>query len=247
MAVTCDTIFNGGVQLIQPKKGYRFGYDSLLLAYFTQEVKKKFKVSIKEALEIGGGCGIISLILVIKKVVERITTVEIQEEFVNIINKNVELNKVAGKIQVIHGDITNYNLGKEYDLVISNPPYIPIDNGRLSPDTMKAIAKQEVKLTAFTLADSFSRLLKPKVGIGIVIYPCFRMGEVISIFMERRLYPFYIRIIFPDPQTEGELFLMAFKNRFKSKLTVGLPLYIHVDRKLKVESVEMQKITSGEF
>ena len=247
MNITHDTIFNGQIPLIQPARGYRFGYDALLLSFFTKEIVSKRKDRVKDALEIGGGCGIISIILVLKDIVERIVTVEVQKEFVDIIARNVKNNGVENRIQVVHKDINEYKPGQKFDLVIANPPYQPINTGRVSPDPMKAISRQELKLTLEELAYNFSRLLKPGTGIGTVIYPCFRMSEVIHTFTEKRLYPFYIRIVHPYPGGNGELFLMAVKNMTEARLVIGPPVYIHTDREHKIETEEMKKITSGNF
>jgi len=73
------------------------------------------------------------------------------------------------------------------------------------------------------------------------------MDEVIYKFEKNRLFPFYIRIIYPYPEGEGELFIMGVKKGGKTKLRVAPPLYVHIDKKEKIESEEMRKITSGEF
>ena len=58
---TVDTLLNGRLRIIQPQKGYRFSIDALLLADFVMLEDEDIVV------ELGTGCGIISLLLAVQK------------------------------------------------------------------------------------------------------------------------------------------------------------------------------------
>ena len=55
--VTIDSILGGRIKVVQPRRGYRFSIDSVLLARFVR-VGARDRV-----LELGAGCGVISLIV----------------------------------------------------------------------------------------------------------------------------------------------------------------------------------------
>ncbi|MBE9593726.1 MAG: hypothetical protein IMF19_09625, partial [Proteobacteria bacterium] len=70
---TIDTFLNSKLQIIQSRQGYRFSVDALLLAEF---------VSIRSddvVVDLGAGCGIISLVLAVKRKVGFIVGLELQE------------------------------------------------------------------------------------------------------------------------------------------------------------------------
>ena len=53
--LTCDTLFNGKLIIYQPKKGYRFAIDAVLLAGLTR-VRPSDRI-----VDLGTGCGVIPL------------------------------------------------------------------------------------------------------------------------------------------------------------------------------------------
>ena len=66
-----DTV-NDDIRLIQKKNGLTFGTDALLLASYIQEK------SDSAAMELGGGSGIISLLVLTRKKAGSVTIAEIQ-------------------------------------------------------------------------------------------------------------------------------------------------------------------------
>jgi len=114
---TLDTFYLGRILVLQKKRGYRFSIDAPLLADFIQTKPSD------EALELGAGSGIISLLLSIKPF-KHITAVEIQDSLADLARRNVKINKLEKKISVIQEDLLQYQPGQKYDVIFSNPPYI---------------------------------------------------------------------------------------------------------------------------
>ena len=52
-----DTILGGALSVVQPRDGYRFSVDSILLARFATARSRD------RVLELGAGCGVISLVI----------------------------------------------------------------------------------------------------------------------------------------------------------------------------------------
>ena len=85
------------------------------------------KDSLKEILDIGTGSGCI--IIALKKSLSNTncTALDISKEAVSTAKKNAKLNNVD--INFIKKDIIHFkNEEKSWDIIVSNPPYIPISN-----------------------------------------------------------------------------------------------------------------------
>ena len=108
-----------GLKIIQDDQLYCFTSDSVILANFI-----KFK-EVDTAVEIGAGSGVISILAQAKNKVKKIYAFEIQEKMQNICKKNIKLNNLDEKIELICDDVKNYSkyLSKPADVVFSNPPY----------------------------------------------------------------------------------------------------------------------------
>jgi tRNA1Val (adenine37-N6)-methyltransferase len=134
---TLDSFYHGRIRVIQPKKGYRFSVDAPLLADFIRTRKKD------EALELGTGSGIVALLLSVKPF-KTITAVEIQASLAGLARRNVELNGLGGRVEIVRADWRTYEPGRTFDLIFSNPPYIRKSTGCLSVSAEKSAAKHEL-------------------------------------------------------------------------------------------------------
>jgi len=109
---------NDKLRLIQKTDGLTFGTDALLLAAF---VAKKAK----RALEIGGGSGIVSLLLATRERCSYIDCLEVQETYAALIERNVHLNGLDGRVNAVCADARAFPLRADtgsYDAVFSTPP-----------------------------------------------------------------------------------------------------------------------------
>lgn len=78
-----------------------------------------------DILEIGTGSGCISIAL--KKNLEcQIDAIDINKDAIKLAKSNSINNNVS--INFIECDIHNFNSAKKYDLIISNPPYVPYNS-----------------------------------------------------------------------------------------------------------------------
>lgn len=83
--------------------------------------------SLKEILDVGTGSGCI--IIALKKTLPNTncTTIDISKDAIRTATANAVLNKV--EVDFITKDILDYkNEEKSWDIIVSNPPYIPISN-----------------------------------------------------------------------------------------------------------------------
>lgn len=86
---------------------------------------KKLNIDKPNILEIGTGSGCISIAL--KKMIDcNVEAIDISPKALKVAKENTKLNNV--QIDFNECDIYNYKGNKKFDLIISNPPYVPFDS-----------------------------------------------------------------------------------------------------------------------
>lgn len=169
---TLDSFYHGRIRVLQKKKGYRFSIDSPLLADFVRTEKGD------DVLELGTGCGIISLLLSIKPFYH-LTAVEIQPSLADLARRNVRINSLEDRIVVVEQDWMEFRPEKGFDVIFSNPPYHRRDSGHLSLTAEKSVAKHELKSSIFDIMQQTARLLKRR-GKAFFIFPARREGDLVE-------------------------------------------------------------------
>jgi tRNA1Val (adenine37-N6)-methyltransferase len=231
---TLDAFYHGRILILQKTKGYRFAVDAPLLADFIQTNDSDI------CLELGTGCGIISLLLSIKPFA-RITAVEIQNTLADLARRNVQLNHLEDRIQVVHLDFRTFNPGHRFDVVFSNPPYIRASGGRLSESPEKSIAKHELKCDILGIMQKTAEVLK-KEGRAYFIYAAQRKVEFMAAAERNGMRTKSVRFVVPRRGTPPN-FLLAELDFVSSSKKVLPPLVLY-DRKGNYTS-EALKIFGG--
>jgi tRNA1(Val) A37 N6-methylase TrmN6 len=186
---TKDTFYHGRILVYQKKKGYRFAVDAALLADFIRTKKTD------RCLELGTGCGIISLLLSIKPFLN-ITALEIQESLAGLAKRNVRINHLEKRICVIHADFLHFHPSRRFDLVFANPPYIKAHTGRKSAVDEKWVAKHEVKCDILGIMQKTADLLK-KNGRAYFVFTARRMTEFTKAVEQAGLRMHTMRLVYP--------------------------------------------------
>lgn len=216
---TVDTFLNGKLGIIQSRRGYRFSVDALLLAEFVLTKDEDFVV------DLGAGCGIISLFLAVKRKVGFIVGIELQKELASQARRNIALNELEGKVAIIQGDLRHLPLTQGFaDVVVCNPPYRQRRSGRINPDTTKAIARHEIAANLDAILAAGKALLK-REGRLTLIYPANRLTEIFTKMRTQGLEPKRLQIIFPDSASYAKLALIEGKLQGKSGLKILPPLF----------------------
>ena len=111
---------------------------------------------IKKILDVGTGSGCIMVSLLKERPKCSATAIDISKKAINVAKTNAKLHQLENKINFINIDIDKYK-SYNYDLIISNPPYInSIDLNRLDDD----IKFHEPKLALSGGSDGFRDLKK---------------------------------------------------------------------------------------
>ncbi|MCD6261682.1 MAG: methyltransferase domain-containing protein [Deltaproteobacteria bacterium] len=216
---TIDCFMNGRLSLIQSKDGYRFSVDAVLLSKFVG-VKKGDIV-----LDLGTGCGVIPLILLLTSEISYAVGIEIQEELASQARRNAILNGFANKMDIILGDIRSCPITKSsVDVVVCNPPYRKIKSGRINPDTRRAIARHEilVSLDDILIAAKYSLCKKGRLAM---VYPSVRAVDMFVRMRHFGFEPKRVQIIYPDIKTEASMVLVEAIAGGRGGLKVEPPVF----------------------
>ena len=199
---TIDPFLDGRLQLIQSKDGYRFSIDAVFLSEF---------VTIKPGdavVDLGTGCGIIPLILLLTKPVRYVFGLEIQKDLALQAARNAVINGYEDKMSVILSDIKEPSISKKSaDVVICNPPYRKVNSGRINPDVRRAIARHELMASIDDILHASRNILRKKGRLAI-IYPSERLVDILAKMRRFTLEPKRIQINYPDQQSGAKLALI---------------------------------------
>ncbi len=166
MELTLDVI--KGLRLYQPRRGYRFSLDALLLEDFVRPPRAE------RIADLGAGVGIVGLLLARRYRRARVLLVELQPPLAELARKNVALSGLSRRVQVLQADVREpKGLGEAggFDLVVSNPPYRRPGAGRLSPTEQRAVARHELALSLQELLRAAAYLLRNKGRFFLVHHP----------------------------------------------------------------------------
>jgi tRNA1(Val) A37 N6-methylase TrmN6 len=88
----------------------------------------------------------------------------------------VKLNGFETRISVVRADFKKFHPRRRFDVVFSNPPYIPKQQGSLSASAEKTIAKHEIKCDILGVMRAAAGLLK-KRGKAFFVFPVKRRRD----------------------------------------------------------------------
>ena len=210
---TLDTFYHGRVRVLQKKKGYRFSVDAPLLADFIRTRAED------EALELGTGSGVIALLLSLEPF-RRLTALEIQPGLADLARRNVKLNGLGGRIEVVEADLRSFEPGRKFDLIFSNPPYIGTATGFLSRSAEKSEAKHELHGGIGDVMAKTAEWLAPG-GRACFIYPEKRRADFLAAAGERGLAVRRLRFVHPRDGEPPNLFLIELGLASTGEKTTG--------------------------
>jgi len=222
--VSRDTLFNGALYCLQHIDGYRFSIDAPLLADFAAPPNGG------RVLDLGAGCGVISLILAYRRPDLRLTALELQDSLLELISENIAINNLSARVEALRGDfraIGEVMAGESCDYAVCNPPYYSPGSGRKNPNSEAAIARHASENTLDDAARAVFFTLKNR-GRAAFIYPASRGASLLATLRSRRLEPKKMRVVYSYPQASSAKLIMveAIKNGGE-ELNIRAPFYIY--------------------
>jgi len=225
-----DDFMDGRLRLIQSKAGYRFSIDAILLSEFVT-IKKGDTV-----VDLGTGCGIIPLVLLLTRSVRYAVGLEIQGYLAGQSGRNAMINGFSGYMGVIRADIRQPPLRPgSADAVVCNPPYRKKESGRINPDQQRAIARHEIRASLEDILDASRHILRAK-GRLAMIYPVERLVDLMSRMRKHGLEPKRMRIIYPEMGSEAKLAMIEAALGGRSGLKILPPLLEQGDYSIRYQA-----------
>lgn len=219
---TLDELRAYGLRIVQPRHGYRFSLDPLLLCDFAGVLPGE------RVLDLGTGSGVIPLILARQVEGVQVTGVEHQPSMADLARRNVAMNGLEERIAIILDDVANLPARfpvSSFDRVLANPPFRKSGTGKLSPKAGRDLARHEstAGLADFLAAAKF--LVKPGGKICFVHLPA-RLGEFLAAAATLKLAPLRLCLVHGTSDADARMFLVELAKGRHGELRVLPPLVV---------------------
>ena len=225
---------NERLRLIQKTDGLTFGTDALLLAAY---VKKGYQ----NALELGSGTGIISMLLLARDKVKKITALEIQEEYARLTERNAELNGLTSSLTALEADVRDFNGEGKFDLVFTNPPYMKSDAGKNNDKMKKSVARHEICGNIYDFTAAARRALKFG-GDLYAVYRAERISDLFCAMRENKIEPKLLTPVIANQKSEPSMILVRGTLGAAVGLKFTRPFIIYKDENNKEYSEDMELV-----
>lgn len=221
--LTQDELKLFDLQLFQPRQGYRYSLDPLLLARFCPEVKPGESI-----IDLGAGCGIISLVLARINPAASVIAVENNPDMAALVEHNIQHNDLSERVSVQAEDVMNLRSccpDSTFDLVVSNPPFRKSGSGKVSPKAGRDSARHE---TTAGLADFIAvakYLVKPSGRICFIQLPS-RLPEFMALAVQMKMSVLRVRMIHNNTRSPATMFMAELAKGRNSLPIVEPPLFV---------------------
>lgn len=235
-----DRLPVGSLRMARSQGGYRYALDPFLLCGFV-----RLRTG-ERVVDLGCGTGIIPLLLAETAGPEGVVGVEVQPELVACARKNVELNSLCGRVEIVQGDVRNLGgdvlLPGRFDVVVTNPPYRVPGRGRVAPDLERAACRHELFGGLRDFLRAAALLLRGK-GRLYMIYLAERLPELLTELRQLQLEPKRMRLVHSRITSEARLVLVEARKGGRPGMQVEAPLLIYDG---DIYTAEVARIFGGE-
>lgn len=219
-----NRLLNYKMIIYQDDDWFKFSLDSVLLANFVT-----INLKCKKIIDLACGNAPIPMLLS-NRTNAHIDGIELQESIYDLGMQSVLENDLSSQISLVCGDIkniSNYFSSDSYDVVTCNPPYFKInDNGYVNDNSVKSIARHEIKLSLDDVLVSARYLLK-NGGYFAMVHRTDRFIEILECLKKYNLEPKRVQFIYPKDGINSDLFLIEATKNGNSGFKILPNLVIH--------------------
>lgn len=216
-----DDLQLNNLKIIQNPKWFCFGIDSVILSEFAKEIHKDSKI-----LDLGTGTGILAILLSEKVRGSKIIGIEVQKEVSEMATRSVQLNNLEQRIEIINTNIKELKYDKQFDAVVTNPPYKEKDTGLMNENKIKMIARHEIEGNLENFIEIASKSLKDKGSMYMVNRPE-RIVDIFEYCRKYKIEPKKLQIVYSKIGGRPVLILLKATKNANKYLKVEKPLYIY--------------------
>lgn len=221
--LTLDELASFDLQLFQPRDGYRYSLDPLMLTRFCAVIKPGVSV-----IDLGAGCGIIALLLARINQSASVVAVENNPEMAAVIERNIRHNRLENTVSVHNEDILNLRRSysdSSFDLVVSNPPFRTAGSGKVSPKAGRDSARHETTAGLSDFMAAAKYLVKPSGRICFIQLPS-RLPEFMALAAGMKLSVLRLRMIHNDAESPATIFMAELAKGRRAAAVVDPPLFV---------------------
>lgn len=226
--LTHDAFLGERVIVSQPKKGFRAGIDSVLLAAAVD-------VKAQTILELGAGGGAVACCVLAQLPEASMHLVERNQQALSLLKHNIARNKIEHRTTILDLDINATGRDKKaaglpenhFDCAIANPPFYLSEAGTLANKTAKAASNHMPAGDFDNWVKAAATSLKASGGI-IFIMPASRLDDVLVSF-GKRFGAIEVLPILPRAGADAHRILVRAKKGSKQPLSIKAPLVLHQD------------------
>ena len=220
---TVEPLFDGHLRIYQPKSGYRYAIDPIILCAHLSPPPGS------HIIDIGCGCGIMPVIIGHRFPETTITGIELQKPLADLAKRNCTENHPDRHIRILNSDILDVSpkdISPPANIIISNPPFKKKLTGRLNPNPQKAIARHEITLTIEQLFSHAGKLLS-QGGRLMIIFPSDRLPDLFLTAEKTDMTPEWIRFIHPVEEKEANRVIFCTVKDTQTSCRVLPPLTLY--------------------
>jgi tRNA1Val (adenine37-N6)-methyltransferase len=187
--------------IFQDKCAMKVGTDGILLGAWANISDRS------QILDIGTGTGLLALMIAQRSQLSNIDAVEIDDDAYRQAKENIENSPWGDRLNIFHAAIQDFasNCSKQYDLIISNPPFF--EKGSKSSQKSRNLARHSDSLSQTDILQIALQLLKQN-GRLAAIYPTDLANDFLNkakdfhLFCDRKTY------VKPTPKTDIKRILL---------------------------------------
>lgn len=221
--LTKDSLFGGRLKIKQSRSGYRFSMDAVVIAKYAN-------INIDDrVIDLGTGCGVISLILAHLHPDITVYGVEILKNQAEIAALNVRDNNLEKRVTILNQDIKTlspHQTSGTVDVVICNPPHIEKACGRINFSDQLAVSRHEIKITLDEVIKAAKKMLC-RSGRLIMVYPAERLVDLIDRMRSCDIEPKKMTVLYTKSGADAKRILMEGVKGGRPGIKINKPLIIH--------------------
>jgi len=180
-------------------------------AWIVREVKSQ-KLKVENVLDIGAGTGLLSLMVAQKNPEMKIDSIEIDKDAAEQAKVNLDSSPWKEQINILQADVKGFPFEKEFDLIISNPPFY--ENEIRSATDSKNVAHHSESLTLKELLVVIKNNLR-NTGSFFLLLPYKRNEEIKKLLKDHELS--ILKILFIRQSVKHDYFRVFIKGSLNAE------------------------------